>query len=105
MHWSAEPEHLDEVISRVQSVIASKTVLEIAKGMVAVRGSHQGASRSMTKARETMTPRTECVGVDDDAEGVLRPASERRVRRLPVARALPDPKVGELLQALSTNTD
>jgi GAF domain-containing protein len=35
MHWSAEPERLDEVITRVQSVIASKATLEIAKGMVA----------------------------------------------------------------------
>ncbi|WP_420310362.1 hypothetical protein ACOB87_10840 [Streptomyces sp. YS-B37] len=42
---------------------------------------------------------------DDDAEGVLRTALERRVRRLPVARALPGPKAGELLRALSTDTD
>ncbi|WP_406456643.1 ANTAR domain-containing protein [Streptomyces sp. NBC_01622] len=35
MHWSAEPEHIDEVITRVQSMIAAKATLEIAKGMVA----------------------------------------------------------------------
>ncbi|MFE9764071.1 GAF domain-containing protein [Streptomyces sp. NPDC005808] len=35
MHWSAEPDHIDEVITRVQGLIAAKTTLEIAKGMVA----------------------------------------------------------------------
>ena len=35
MHWSAEPEHIDEVITRVQSMIAAKATPEIAKGMIA----------------------------------------------------------------------
>ena len=34
MHWSAEPRG-DDVVTRVQSVIAAKNVLEIAKGMIA----------------------------------------------------------------------
>jgi len=56
------------------------------------------------------------VSVDDDADKVMRTMSEHKVRRLPVldghdlvgivaqadvARALPDPKVGDLVQALS----
>ncbi|MFJ4584222.1 CBS domain-containing protein [Streptomyces echinatus] len=58
------------------------------------------------------------MGADDDVEEVLRTMTEHKVRRLPVidghdlvgmvsqadvARSLPDPKVAELLQALSTN--
>lgn len=58
------------------------------------------------------------IGADDDADEILRTMSEHKVRRLPVidghtlvgivaqadvARALPDPKVGDLLQALSTD--
>lgn len=58
------------------------------------------------------------VGADDDAEEILRTMREHKVRRLPVidghelvgivaqadvARALTDPKVGELLEALSTD--
>ncbi len=35
MHWSTEPARGDDVITRVQSVIAAKATLEIAKGMVA----------------------------------------------------------------------
>ncbi|WP_210570995.1 GAF domain-containing protein [Streptomyces sp. GESEQ-4] len=35
MHWSTEPAQVDDVITRVQSVIAAKATLEIAKGMVA----------------------------------------------------------------------
>jgi CBS domain-containing protein len=58
------------------------------------------------------------IGADDDAEEILRTMSEHKVRRLPVidghdlvgivaqadvARSLPDPKVGDLLQALSSD--
>ncbi|OKK16005.1 histidine kinase [Streptomyces sp. CB00455] len=58
------------------------------------------------------------IGADDDAAEILRTMTEHRVRRLPVidghtlvgivaqadvARALPDPQVGDLLQALSTD--
>ncbi|MGW2822000.1 hypothetical protein ACWC24_13455 [Streptomyces sp. NPDC001443] len=35
MHWSMEPARADDVITRVQSVIAAKATLEIAKGMIA----------------------------------------------------------------------
>jgi len=35
MHWSSDPVRADDVITRVQSAIASKATLEIAKGMVA----------------------------------------------------------------------
>ncbi|MEU2392604.1 CBS domain-containing protein [Streptomyces sp. NPDC007369] len=58
------------------------------------------------------------IGADDDAAEILRTMSEHKVRRLPVidghtlvgivaqadvARALPDPQVGDLLQALSSD--
>ncbi|MFF8513080.1 CBS domain-containing protein [Streptomyces sp. NPDC015492] len=57
------------------------------------------------------------IGADDDAAEILRTMSAHKVRRLPVidghtlvgvvaqadvARALPDPQVGELLEALSS---
>ncbi|MFE9931172.1 CBS domain-containing protein [Streptomyces sp. NPDC005533] len=57
------------------------------------------------------------IGADDDAAEILRTMTEHKVRRLPVidghtlvgvvaqadvARSLPDPQVGELLEALST---
>ncbi|MET7475976.1 GAF and ANTAR domain-containing protein [Streptomyces sp. NPDC005648] len=35
MHWSTEPARGDDVVTRVQSVIAAKATLEIAKGMIA----------------------------------------------------------------------
>lgn len=38
MHWSAGPRG-DDVVTRVQSALAAKTVLEIAKGMIAA---HEG---------------------------------------------------------------
>ncbi|MFG2466062.1 GAF and ANTAR domain-containing protein [Streptomyces canus] len=38
MHWSADPRG-DDVVTRVQSALAAKTVLEIAKGMIAA---HEG---------------------------------------------------------------
>ncbi|MER7664739.1 CBS domain-containing protein [Streptomyces sp. NPDC096193] len=56
------------------------------------------------------------IGADDDAEEILQTMSRHQVRRLPVidghilvgvvaqadvARALPDPKVGDLLEAIS----
>ncbi|NIH79150.1 CBS domain-containing protein [Amycolatopsis viridis] len=58
------------------------------------------------------------IGADDDAEEILRTMSSHKVRRLPVidghdlvgivaqadvARALTDPQVGDLVQALSTD--
>lgn len=41
MHWSMEPTRVDDVVTRVQSVIAAKATLEIAKGMIA---EHAGTS-------------------------------------------------------------
>ncbi|MDX3458071.1 ANTAR domain-containing protein [Streptomyces sp. ME02-8801-2C] len=35
MHWSIEPARSDDVITRVQSAISGKALLEIAKGMIA----------------------------------------------------------------------
>ncbi|MEU6532306.1 GAF domain-containing protein [Streptomyces sp. NPDC046928] len=35
MHWSTEPARSDDVITRVQSVIAAKATLDIARGMLA----------------------------------------------------------------------
>lgn len=58
------------------------------------------------------------IGADDDAEEILRNMTAHKVRRLPVidghdlvgmvaqadvARSLPEPQVGDLLQALSTD--
>jgi CBS domain-containing protein len=58
------------------------------------------------------------IGADDDAQEILRTMSSHKVRRLPVidghdlvgmvaqadvARSLPNPQVGELLEALSTD--
>ncbi|MEV5510833.1 CBS domain-containing protein [Streptomyces orinoci] len=58
------------------------------------------------------------IGADDDADEILRTMSSHKVRRLPVidghdlvgmvaladvARALPDPKVGDLLEVLSSD--
>ena len=56
------------------------------------------------------------IGADDDAEEILRTMSSHQVRRLPVidghdligivaqadvARSLPDPRVGDLLETIS----
>ncbi|MGW7257399.1 GAF and ANTAR domain-containing protein [Streptomyces sp. NPDC054834] len=35
MHWSTEPVRSDDVVTRVQSAIAAKAALEVAKGMIA----------------------------------------------------------------------
>ena len=58
------------------------------------------------------------IGADDDVQEILRTMTQHQVRRLPVidghrlvgvvaqadvARALPDPQVGDLLQALSSD--
>ncbi len=50
MHWSAEPARVDDVITRVQSAIAAKATLEIAKGMVA-----QYADTTISKAAQLLT--------------------------------------------------
>ncbi|GAA3478157.1 CBS domain-containing protein [Streptomyces yanii] len=69
------------------------------------------------KAGELAQGEAVTIGADDDASEILHTMSEHKVRRLPVidghtlvgmvsqadvARALPDPDVGDLLEALST---
>ncbi|WP_411122629.1 CBS domain-containing protein [Streptomyces sp. x-19] len=70
----------------------------------------------MPVARDIMTPGAECVGAEDSVLDTVRKLTDK-VRRLPVidgnrlvgmvaladvARTLPDPQVGDLLEALST---
>ncbi|MEU9036374.1 CBS domain-containing protein [Streptomyces sp. NPDC048352] len=77
-----------------------------------------GKDPAQVKAGELAQGEAVTIGADDDAAEILRTMSEHRVRRLPVidghrlvgivaqadvARALPDPQVGDLLQALSTD--
>ncbi|WP_069763786.1 GAF and ANTAR domain-containing protein [Streptomyces sp. LUP47B] len=50
MHWSTEPGRADDVITRVQSAIASKATLEIAKGMIA-----QYADTTIAEASHLLT--------------------------------------------------
>ncbi|TQK49902.1 CBS domain protein [Streptomyces sp. SLBN-118] len=77
-----------------------------------------GKDPAEVKAGDLAQGEAVTIGADDDAEEILRTMSEHKVRRLPVidghtlvgmvaqadvARALPDPKVGDLLQALSAD--
>lgn len=81
--------------------------------------SGQGAGKdpAQCKAGELAQGEAVTIGADDEADEILRTMSEHKVRRLPVidghdlvgivaqadvARALPDPKVGDLLQAISS---
>lgn len=71
-----------------------------------------------TEAGELAQGEAVTIGADDDAEEILATMTEHKVRRLPVidgreligmvsqadvARALPSPEVGELVEALSSN--
>lgn len=75
-----------------------------------------GKDPASVKAGDLAQGEAVTIGADDDAEEILRTMSEHQVRRLPVidghtlvgivaladvARALPDAKVGDLLQAVS----
>ncbi|MEU2494236.1 CBS domain-containing protein [Streptomyces sp. NPDC007883] len=75
-----------------------------------------GKDPAQVKAGELAQGEAVTIGADDDAEEILRTMTELKVRRLPVidghtlvgivaqadvARALPDPKVGDLLEAIS----
>lgn len=75
-----------------------------------------GKDPAETKAGSLAQGEAVTIGADDDAEKILRTMSSHKVRRLPVidghtlvgivaladvARALPDAKVGDLLEALS----
>ncbi|MET9324153.1 CBS domain-containing protein [Streptomyces sp. NPDC003038] len=77
-----------------------------------------GKDPAQVKAGELAQGEAVTIGADDDAQEILRTMSEHKVRRLPVidghrlvgivaqadvARALPDPQVADLLQALSTD--
>ncbi|MFF1414469.1 CBS domain-containing protein [Streptomyces sp. NPDC058289] len=75
-----------------------------------------GKDPGSVKAGDLAQGEAVTIGADDDAEEILRVMSEHQVRRLPVidghtlvgivafadvARAMPDAKVGDLLQAVS----
>ncbi|WP_327686191.1 CBS domain-containing protein [Streptomyces sp. NBC_00467] len=77
-----------------------------------------GKNPAEVKASELAQGEAVTIGADDDADEILRTMTQHKVRRLPVidghdlvgmvaeadvARALPDPKVGDLLEALSTD--
>ncbi|MEV8527123.1 CBS domain-containing protein [Streptomyces sp. NPDC052000] len=77
-----------------------------------------GKDPAMVKAGDLAQREAVTIGADDDAEDILRTMSGHKVRQLPVidghtlvgivaqadvARALTDPKVGDLLQVLSTD--
>ncbi|MDQ0379740.1 CBS domain-containing protein [Amycolatopsis thermophila] len=78
----------------------------------------QGKDPRAVNAGELAQGEAVTIGADDDAEEILRTMSDHKVRRLPVidghdlvgivaqadvARALKDPQVGDLVQALSTD--
>ncbi|HZE30955.1 MAG TPA: CBS domain-containing protein [Actinoallomurus sp.] len=77
-----------------------------------------GQDPRTTKAGQLKQGEAVTIGADDDAEEILRTMTDHKVRRLPVidghrlvgivaqadvAHALPDPRVGDLLQALSSD--
>ncbi|WP_206310109.1 CBS domain-containing protein [Streptomyces sp. A0592] len=76
-----------------------------------------GKDPAACKAGELAQGEAVTIGADDDASEILRTMTEHHVRRLPVidghdlvgivaqadvARALPDPQVGDLLEAISS---
>ncbi|WP_251070691.1 CBS domain-containing protein [Streptomyces sp. ISL-96] len=85
---------------------------------IVVRALGTGKDPGATKASELAQGEVVFVQADDDVEQVLRKMTRHKVRRLPViddhrlvgmiaqadvAKALPEPQVGELLEALSTD--
>lgn len=77
-----------------------------------------GKDPASTTAGELAQGEAVTIGADDDAREILRTMADHKVRRLPVidghrlvgmvsqgdvARALPDPQVGDLLEALSSD--
>jgi CBS domain-containing protein len=85
---------------------------------IVVKGIGKGKDPAQTKAGELAQGEAVTIGADDDAEEILATMAQHKVRRLPVidghdlvgmvaqadvARALPDPQVGDLLTALSTD--
>ncbi|MEU1127865.1 CBS domain-containing protein [Streptomyces sp. NPDC005899] len=84
---------------------------------IVVRVLGKGKDPARTNAGELSRSEAVTIGADDDAGEILRTMTAHKVRRLPVidghrlvgvvaqadvARALPDPQVGDLLEALST---
>lgn len=78
----------------------------------------KGRDPQQTKAGELAQGEAVTIGADDGADEIFATMARHKVRRLPVidghrlvgmvaladvARALPDPEVGELLEALSTD--
>ncbi|MEU3460469.1 CBS domain-containing protein [Streptomyces sp. NPDC006733] len=78
----------------------------------------QGKNPQQVTAGELTQGEAVTIGADDDVAEILRTMASHQVRRLPVidghrlvgmvaladvARALPDPKAGELLEALSSD--
>jgi CBS domain-containing protein len=77
-----------------------------------------GSDPATTEAGTLAQGEVVTIGADDDAAEILRTMTSHKVRRLPVidghdlvgmvaqadvARALPDPQVGDLVEALSTD--
>ncbi|MFF0049171.1 CBS domain-containing protein [Streptomyces sp. NPDC005498] len=77
-----------------------------------------GKDPASTKAGELAQGEAVTIGADDDATEIMRTMKAHKVRRLPVidghrlvgmvaqadvARTLPDPQLGDLLEALSTD--
>lgn len=89
MHWSAEPEHLGEVITRVQGVIASKAEPEIAKGMVPqYAGATIGeASRLLSSYTSVALTRQHASATAEPSTGAAEPVSELLSGRHPVPSA------------------
>ncbi|MFG2895406.1 CBS domain-containing protein [Streptomyces sp. NPDC048248] len=78
----------------------------------------KGRDPQQTRAGELAQGEAVTIGADDDADEIFATMARHKVRRLPVidghrligmvaladvARALPDPQVGDLLEALSTD--
>ncbi|MFC4003264.1 CBS domain-containing protein [Prauserella oleivorans] len=78
----------------------------------------EGKDPRAVRAGELSQGEAVTIGADDDAQEIMRTMTEHKVRRLPVidghdlvgivaqadvARALDDPEVGDLLQALSVD--
>ncbi|KOG42261.1 CBS domain-containing protein [Streptomyces decoyicus] len=78
----------------------------------------KGRDPQQTKAGELAQGEAVTIGADDDADEIFATMTRHKVRRLPVidghrlvgmvaladvARALPDPQIGELLEALSSD--
>ena len=78
----------------------------------------EGKDARAVHVSELAQGETVTIGADDDAEEIMRTMTEHKVRRLPViddhrlvgivaqadvARSLKDPKVGDLVEALSTD--